>query len=323
MRLYADKFSGSNTLNRLLDDLRLQLIKRIELWKSIARSFVAEQSANVMRRLALDGSITQSSKAPELEPAVPALPTKGAVMKNDQDLPQGARELMERYALEMHAELQQLDSDFQARFADAKWPENLELLKEHCLQRFNRQGEAMLPASVSSDATSINPLYALLLDKAIEKTLEFLSKVLQNSRPDMKADVISWVDLKLSSRKLYWLACATREHLNSHPAPVVDLRSVAEPKAHGNPKAAAGPEDPSLARPETTPEDVSVTQSLDTARIIKWMDDEGYTNETLAEKLHTSPRAVSSMRNAGGMHGDKLVTKLANLMNCDPDDLYR
>jgi hypothetical protein len=248
---------------------------------------------------------------------------EGTITNNDQELPLEARELLTRYALEEHATLQQLDSDFQARFADAKSPESLELLKGHCLERFNHHGQAMLLTSVSSDATSINPLYALLLDKAIEKTLEFLSTALQNLPPDVKADVISWVDLKLSSRKLYWLAYATRQHLNSYPALVVDLCRAAEPNTHGIPGAVASTEDPSFARSETTPEAGSVTPRLDTARIIKWMDDEGYTNETLAGKLHTSPRAISSVRNAGGMHGEKLVTKLANLMNCDPDDLYR
>jgi hypothetical protein len=67
-KLYTDKFSTSITLDGLMDALRLQLIERIELWKSIARRFVAEQqklvarvnnqNTNEMRQLALDESIT-------------------------------------------------------------------------------------------------------------------------------------------------------------------------------------------------------------------------------------------------------------------------
>jgi hypothetical protein len=49
MRFYANTYSESNTLNRLLLDLRLQLIKRIELWKSIARGFVSEQQMLIAR----------------------------------------------------------------------------------------------------------------------------------------------------------------------------------------------------------------------------------------------------------------------------------
>ena len=62
---------------------------------------------------------------------------------------------------------------------------------------------------------------------------------------------------------------------------------------------------------------------LDTAKIGRWMDEEGYTNDTLAEKLHTSLRSITSMRNNGRLHGKKVVTKLANQMGCDPSDLYR
>jgi hypothetical protein len=62
---------------------------------------------------------------------------------------------------------------------------------------------------------------------------------------------------------------------------------------------------------------------LDSSRINKWIDDQGYDNETLAQQLKASRRATSSMRNNGKHHGRKLVTKLANLMDCDPEDLYR
>jgi hypothetical protein len=53
-----------------------------------------------------------------------------------------------------------------------------------------------------------------------------------------------------------------------------------------------------------------------------WMNDEGWTNETLAIKLHTTERTISSIRNNGEYHGLGAVTKLANLMGRDIADLY-
>jgi hypothetical protein len=61
---------------------------------------------------------------------------------------------------------------------------------------------------------------------------------------------------------------------------------------------------------------------LSTALINKWMKDEGYNNNELAAALKTSPRVVSSLRNNGDYHGDEAVTKLANLMERDVEDLY-
>ncbi len=56
--------------------------------------------------------------------------------------------------------------------------------------------------------------------------------------------------------------------------------------------------------------------------IIDWMEDEGWTNKTLAQRLDLSERVISSMRNNGKYHGKDAVTKLANLMERDPIDLY-
>jgi hypothetical protein len=70
MKLYKEKFATSITLSNLLHDLRLRLIERIELWKSIARKFVSTQGANKMHQLALDQVIAQGLKtAPEFESA--------------------------------------------------------------------------------------------------------------------------------------------------------------------------------------------------------------------------------------------------------------
>jgi transcriptional regulator with XRE-family HTH domain len=52
------------------------------------------------------------------------------------------------------------------------------------------------------------------------------------------------------------------------------------------------------------------------------MEEEGFTNETLAQKLKISERAVSSIRNNGDYHGFEAITKLANQMGRDPEDLY-
>jgi hypothetical protein len=94
-------------------------------------------------------------------------------------------------------------------------------------------------------------------------------------------------------------------------------------QAGASPSAADASENPSMVQPETACGDVAVTPSLDTARISQWMADEGYINKTLADELQTSQRAVSSMRNAGKCHGDRLATKLANLMKCNREELYR
>lgn len=56
--------------------------------------------------------------------------------------------------------------------------------------------------------------------------------------------------------------------------------------------------------------------------IRKWMKDEGYNNKDLAASLDKSARAVSSLRNNGDYHGDDAVTRLANLMKLDVEDLY-
>jgi hypothetical protein len=71
--------------------------------------------------------------------------------------------------------------------------------------------------SGSSDAASINPAYAQHLETAEEKTFEFLSTALQNYPLSVKEDVISWVSLKLSSRKLL-LACSRDEIASGIPS---------------------------------------------------------------------------------------------------------
>jgi len=177
---------------------------------------------------------------------------------NEQDLPQEAREFAQHYANERHAELLELDSNYQARIADAKWPEILEVYKQYCLERFEHHALALLPTSASTDAASINPLYSEYLDKIDENIREFLSTALKHLRPEMSGNVISWVNLKLSSRKLYWLAHAMRLHLKSHPAPVIDLQRIAELQARGNRSTADVLGDSSMVQPEAVADDTKV-----------------------------------------------------------------
>jgi transcriptional regulator with XRE-family HTH domain len=61
---------------------------------------------------------------------------------------------------------------------------------------------------------------------------------------------------------------------------------------------------------------------LNVTLIEAWIEVEGWINKTLAQKLKISERAVSSIRNNGNYHGADAVTKLANLMGRDPEDLY-
>ena len=61
---------------------------------------------------------------------------------------------------------------------------------------------------------------------------------------------------------------------------------------------------------------------LNVKLIDKWMEDEGYDNKGLAAELKISVRTVSSLRNNGGYHGADAVTRLANLMNRDVEELY-
>jgi hypothetical protein len=56
--------------------------------------------------------------------------------------------------------------------------------------------------------------------------------------------------------------------------------------------------------------------------INQWIIAEGYNNTELAQKLHLSLRAVTSMRKNQSYHGRRAVQKLANLMGRDATELY-
>ena len=86
--------------------------------------------------------------------------------------------------------------------------------------------------------------------------------------------------------------------------------------------AAAEPADVQPEVEEIADRKVTSEPRLNIDLISKWIENEGYTNEELAGYLKISVRAVSSMRNDGDYHGNDALTKLANRMNLDVQDLY-
>lgn len=234
---------------------------------------------------------------------------------NNLDLLRVARELAERYALELRAEIQRLDSNYQARIADANGREGLELLKQYCLERFDSWAKALLVTSISSDTASINPLYAQYLDKTEEKTFEFLSTVVQNFPPDLRGDVISSVNLKLSSRKLHWLAHATTEHLKSHPAPVLDLRGIAELQARGNPGAAAAPANPEQPPQQGAPGQLAGDMPPD--------ESGGESSANRSEKTDPTDEQVAAVERKVQQQADLSIREAAAYLRCTVQHVRR
>ena len=107
------------------------------------------------------------------------------------------------------------------------------------------------------------------------------------------------------------------------PCPVGGTNPQGQTPTEGGPAVEAlVPIEDASAQPQQVSKENAARPKLDTARIIKWMLDEGYTNPTLAKKLQTAERVVTSIRNNGELHGLPVVTKLANLMDCDLEDIY-
>ena len=142
----------------------------------------------------------------------------GTGKQRDQVLPPNALEAVERYATEVSSELHRFDSQFFDQFSDASdWQTQLALLEAYCLSRFDLMAEQMLFLSVSPDAVAINPLYEKCLNRVSEeKFLPFLSTVLNPLRADLREDVISRINLKLTAKKLTWLAEAKTAQLLRH-----------------------------------------------------------------------------------------------------------
>jgi hypothetical protein len=122
------------------------------------------------------------------------------------EIPPHIREAIERYSLEAHADVQQLDSAFQARFADADWQTGLALIENYSVERFDLMAERLLPLTIHT----ISDQYLDLLEGMVFK---FLLVALKPLRLDLREDVYSRIRLKLGSRKLWWSAKAKRRYL--------------------------------------------------------------------------------------------------------------
>ena len=109
-----------------------------------------------------------------------------------------------------------------------------------------------------------------------------------------------------------WRGKPTQLGLISIPADAHPERGPAGRSREQSPAETA--DDPKKVRSEVP--------KLNVALIAKWMEDEGYDNKELAIALKISVRTVSSLRNDGDYHGDGAVTKLANLMKREVEDLY-
>jgi hypothetical protein len=155
---------------------------------------------------------------------------KGAMAESDdQELPPGARAVLGRFALTVRSDLQQLDGAFQEQIADAGWPANIELIKKYCVERFEICAESLLFTTVSTEPTMLNPQYEQFLEASINKTRDFLSKVLCNLPAGTQSDLSSWINIKLGGRKKWWLGYAGKRHLEHHPVRPLDAYGAEAP----------------------------------------------------------------------------------------------
>jgi hypothetical protein len=136
---------------------------------------------------------------------------------------------------------------------------------------------------------------------------------------------VSQLEEVVAARIKYWAK------LSAFPDPVRERASapsqslpVKEAMSAADLDGGAGAESSSQTDGDTGPTSSAADKlpMLNVNLIRNWMNDEGFTNETLAKKLKVSPRAISSIRNNRNYHGTDAVTKLANLMGRDPEDLY-
>jgi hypothetical protein len=89
---------------------------------------------------------------------------EGAMGKHDYQISTEVLKALGRYVLQVQADLKELDSDFQQRFADAHWPDNLEIIEEYTLNRFDVCARYLLPTAVSPEPNPINPGFSRHLD---------------------------------------------------------------------------------------------------------------------------------------------------------------
>ena len=126
------------------------------------------------------------------------------------------------HVLRAAAEVQRLDSEFHARVAEAPWStidEWANGLEEYMLKRFDLCADQLLWVSDSPDPIAVNALFGGYLDKFEDRAVAYASEVLQCLRSDLREDAISKIALKLSARKLLWLAEAKQRKAERPPEP--------------------------------------------------------------------------------------------------------
>jgi hypothetical protein len=142
-----------------------------------------------------------------------------------------------RYALQAGADLQRFDSEQFERLAHIDdWQVWNDLLEEYCVRRFDLFAEWMLFASVSPDPLALNPLYEKYLLHTINQGMRpWLSEVLEGLRADIREEVTSRINLRVTARKLYWLAQA-KNRLLAQALIVSEKREETRPTAQPLPE---------------------------------------------------------------------------------------
>jgi hypothetical protein len=160
---------------------------------------------------------------------------------NVKDLPPHVRQMAERHALEITAEMQRLDAKFHMEFADTKWPASRRLLERYCVKRFDVAARLLLPLSASQDPAAIHPAYAGALAALEEQTTKFLGDALKPVDAETRQDIITKVALKLSGRRLSWVREAAIRHLQRTAPLAAALSPLAKAEAEQTGREGASP----------------------------------------------------------------------------------
>ncbi len=217
--------------------------------------------------------------------------------------------------------------NFLEQMALSVYPKTLELAKDHCLGHYDSGAAEILSVTASLRASfnvfEIDSIYGEGLDQLKVKILDWLSEALKKTPPDQQKNILSRMTLTLEAKKQGWLAKAKRDTAAKSEA---ESRAAQSPTSTGQensvPAPAAEERNADASPVVGTNEGVALRVALNVSLIRGWMDTEGWTNQTLAPRLQTSERTISSLRNNGSYHGMDAITKLANLMGRDPDELY-
>jgi DNA-binding Xre family transcriptional regulator len=126
------------------------------------------------------------------------------------------------------------------------------------------------------------------------------------------------IEKELDTRVREWVKKARAAEL-AHIERFGKMPVTTNPPVEKGTSALSGLNAGNSAQPESS---VPNKQKLNLGLIGKFIEDEGYKNDDLAARLGMSLRAVSSLRNDGEYHGAEALTKLANLMKCEVEDLF-